>query len=85
MIFLETILRQNRIKIHQMVHQIAPLKKNFFFGGGMPPNPLAKRMASPYTACHFATCKFQNLKTNFLDPHSKSWLRPCSLLHFIGL
>ena len=32
----------------------------------MPPNPLAKRIASPCAACRFATCKFPNLKKKIL-------------------
>ena len=33
--------------------------------------PLAKRMASPYAACRFATCIFPNLKKIFLAPLSQ--------------
>ena len=49
--------------------------------GSMPPNPLAMRMASPCAACRFATCKFPNLKKNFLAPPPKSWGRPWYLTY----
>ena len=39
-----------------------------FLGGACPRTPLAIRMASPCTACRFATCKFPNLKKKFLGP-----------------
>ena len=44
----------------------------------MPPNPLAKRMVSPCSACHFATCKFPNPKKNISAPPANSWGRPCN-------
>ena len=39
-----------------------------FSRGGMPPNHLAKCMASPCAACRLATCKFPNREKKFLAP-----------------
>ena len=58
------------------MHQIALFKKKFS-GGGIPPTPLARRMALQCAACCIATCKFPKVKENFLVPLAKSWLRPC--------
>ena len=59
-----------KTKSDQNIHQNAPnctiLKK--ILGGACPRTSLAKRMASPCAACHFATCKFPNLKKKFLAP-----------------
>ena len=39
MIILKKILRQNRIKIHTITLQIAPIKKKILGGGGHAPKP----------------------------------------------
>ena len=39
-------LNQNLIQIYTKTHQIAPFKKIYW--GSIPPNPLAKRMASQH-------------------------------------
>ena len=47
------------------------------FLGGMPPNPLAMRLASPRAACRFSDMQiFKSQKKYFLPPPPKSWLRP---------
>ena len=53
---------QKRTKLHHF-------KK--FSQESMPRTPLAKRMASPCAACRLATCKFPNLKKEFLAPPSQ--------------
>ena len=62
------------------IHQNAPnctILEKKLSGGTCPRIPLAERMASPFAAWHFATCKFPNLKKIILGPlPAKSWLHP---------
>ena len=46
MVIFEIFKIQNLIQIYTKMHQIAPFKKNSREGGGMPPNPLAMRVAN---------------------------------------
>ena len=66
-----------KTKCDQNIHQNAPngtIWGTKILGGACPRTPLAKRMASPFAACRFATCKFPNLKKKFLGPP------PCQIL-----
>ena len=71
MVLFEIFKVKNLIQIYTKTHQIALFLKNFL-GGACPQTPLAKRMASPYAACRFATCKFPNLEKKFWPPPLKS-------------
>ena len=72
MIFLETILRQNRIKIHQMVHQmvhqIAPLKFFFFLGGGHAPKPPGKAHGFAIHSMSLRNMQISKSENKFLGP-----------------
>ena len=39
-----------------------------FLGGGMPPNPPSKRVASPRAAWGFAPCKYPHFSRKMLNP-----------------
>ena len=65
--------------MHTKTHQIAPLKKRKFRGGGMPPNPPSKAHGIAMRSMSLRDMQNSKYEKYFLAlTPPKSWLRTCT-------